>query len=215
MFMDLTSLQDTLPDLHTTTDYSGSLAQPWVSQNSTMPYIHSGPQGGLSYVAGQDSRMLSSTQQGPFPPRNPFEWVIVKSLFADSGGERKLAQIETEMDTRVYYTRGIEANLCGIWNLEVNMLLGSRHSPLYQKGMHRSLSGRHCWNFFSPSNKMCPLLTWLMYLAGSAGKTSKFLSAVCICPWVVFMFLLVPVVNRTRSGIPMKWLGDYPYWSLI
>ncbi|KAG2592469.1 hypothetical protein PVAP13_5NG554700 [Panicum virgatum] len=73
MFMDLTSLQDTLPDLHTTTDYSGSLAQPWVSQNSTMPYIHSGPQGGLSYVAGQDSRMLSSTQQGPFPPRNPFE----------------------------------------------------------------------------------------------------------------------------------------------
>ena len=95
--MDLTSLQDTLPDLHTTTDYSGSLAQPWVSQNSTMPYIHSGPQGicllhqinhhaqvrkrrnmenltvnskpdsffflkkipgGLSDVAGQDSRML-------------------------------------------------------------------------------------------------------------------------------------------------------------
>jgi len=149
----LTSLQDTLPDLHTTTDYSGSLAQPWVSQNSTMPYIHSGPQGGLSYVAGQDSRMLSSTQQGPFPPRNPFEWVIVKSLFADSGGGRKLAQIETEMDTRVYYTRGIEANMCGIWNLEVNMLLGSRHSPLYQKGMHRSLSGRHCWNFFPQATR--------------------------------------------------------------
>jgi len=73
MFMDLTSLQDTLPDLHTTTDYSGSLAQPWVSQNSAMPYIPSGPQGGLSYVAGQDSHMLGSTQQGPFPPRNPFE----------------------------------------------------------------------------------------------------------------------------------------------
>jgi hypothetical protein len=44
-FMDLTSLQDTLPDLHTTTDYSGSLAQSWVSQNSTMPYVPSGPQG--------------------------------------------------------------------------------------------------------------------------------------------------------------------------
>ncbi|KAG2601503.1 hypothetical protein PVAP13_5KG437700 [Panicum virgatum] len=73
MFMDLTSLQDTLPDLHTTTDYSGSLAQPWVCQNSAMPYIPSGPQGGLSYVAGQDSHMLGSTQQGPFPPRNPFE----------------------------------------------------------------------------------------------------------------------------------------------
>ncbi|PAN27895.1 hypothetical protein PAHAL_5G115800 [Panicum hallii] len=72
MFMDLTSLQDTLPDLHTTTDYSGSLAQSWVSQNSTMPYVPSGPQGGLSYVSGQDSHMLSSTQ-GPFPPRNPFE----------------------------------------------------------------------------------------------------------------------------------------------
>ncbi|OEL38656.1 putative ADP-ribosylation factor GTPase-activating protein AGD14 [Dichanthelium oligosanthes] len=73
MFMDLTSLQETLPDPHTTPDYSGSLAQPWISQNSTMPYIPSGPQGGLSYVAGQDSHMLSSTQQGPFPPRNPFE----------------------------------------------------------------------------------------------------------------------------------------------
>lgn len=44
--MDLTSLQETLPDPHTTTtDYSGSLAQPWISQDSTMLYIPSGPQG--------------------------------------------------------------------------------------------------------------------------------------------------------------------------
>ncbi|CAO2195042.1 unnamed protein product [Urochloa humidicola] len=61
MFMDLTSLQETLPDPHTTTDYSGGLTQPWISQNSTMPYIPSGPQGGLSYMAGQDPHMLSST----------------------------------------------------------------------------------------------------------------------------------------------------------
>lgn len=73
MFMDLTSLQETLPDHHTLTDYSGSLTEPWISQNSTMSYIPSGPQGGLSYVAGQDSHMLSSTHQGAFPPRNPFE----------------------------------------------------------------------------------------------------------------------------------------------
>ena len=44
-FMDLTSLQETLPDPHTPTDYSGSLTEPWISQNSTMSYIPSGPQG--------------------------------------------------------------------------------------------------------------------------------------------------------------------------
>ncbi|KAK8453893.1 hypothetical protein SEVIR_5G362100v4 [Setaria viridis] len=64
---------ETLPDPHTTSDYSGSLAHPWISHNSAMPYIPSGPQGGLSYVAGQDSHMLSPTKQGSFPPRNPFE----------------------------------------------------------------------------------------------------------------------------------------------
>ncbi|XP_062207220.1 probable ADP-ribosylation factor GTPase-activating protein AGD14 isoform X2 [Phragmites australis] len=73
MFMDLTSLQETLPDLHAPTDYSRSFTEPWDSQNSTLPYIPSMPQGGLSYMAGQDSHMLNSTHQGPFPPRNPFE----------------------------------------------------------------------------------------------------------------------------------------------
>ncbi|WVZ68450.1 hypothetical protein U9M48_017387 [Paspalum notatum var. saurae] len=73
MFMDLTSLQETLPDPLAHKDYSGSLTEPWISQNSTLPYIPSGPQGGLSYVAGQDTPILSSTHQGPFPPRNPFE----------------------------------------------------------------------------------------------------------------------------------------------
>jgi hypothetical protein len=43
--MDLTSLQETLPDPLTTSDYSGSLAHPWISHNSAMPYIPSGPQG--------------------------------------------------------------------------------------------------------------------------------------------------------------------------
>lgn len=72
MFMDLTSLQATLPDPHVPTEYSGNLTEPWIPQNSTVPYIPSASQGGLSYMAGQgqDSHMLNSTHQGP---RNPFE----------------------------------------------------------------------------------------------------------------------------------------------
>lgn len=75
MFMDLTSLQATLPDPHVPSEYSGDLAESWISQNSTVPYIPSAPQGGLSYIPGQvqDPHMLNSTQQGHFPPRNPFE----------------------------------------------------------------------------------------------------------------------------------------------
>uniref|UniRef100_A0A0A9CNH8 Uncharacterized protein n=1 Tax=Arundo donax TaxID=35708 RepID=A0A0A9CNH8_ARUDO len=71
--MDLTSLQETLPDPHAPNDYSGSFTEPWVSQNTTLPYIPSGRQGGLSFMAGHDAHMLNSTHQGPFPPRNPFE----------------------------------------------------------------------------------------------------------------------------------------------
>lgn len=75
MFMDLTSLQATLPDPHVPEEYSVSLAEPWMSQNSTVPYIPSASQGGLSYIPGQvqDSHMLNSAQQGHFPPRNPFD----------------------------------------------------------------------------------------------------------------------------------------------
>lgn len=76
MFMDLTSLQATLPDPQVPAEYSGNLAESWISQNSTVPYIPSAPQGGLSYIPGQvqDTQMLSSTQQGHFPSRNPFEF---------------------------------------------------------------------------------------------------------------------------------------------
>ncbi|XP_048568249.1 probable ADP-ribosylation factor GTPase-activating protein AGD14 [Triticum urartu] len=75
MFMDLTSLQATLPDTHLPAEYSVNLAEPWMSQNSTVPYIPSASQGGLSYIPGQvqDSHMLNSAQQGQFPPRNPFD----------------------------------------------------------------------------------------------------------------------------------------------
>ena len=76
MFMDLTSLKATLPDPHVPAEYAGNLTESWISQNSTMPYIPSGSEGGL-YMAGQvqvqDSHMLNSAHQGPFPPRNPFE----------------------------------------------------------------------------------------------------------------------------------------------
>uniref|UniRef100_A0A0E0C9F0 Arf-GAP domain-containing protein n=1 Tax=Oryza meridionalis TaxID=40149 RepID=A0A0E0C9F0_9ORYZ len=73
MFMDLTLLQETLPNPHVNTDYS-NLTESWIPHNSNMPYISSGPQGGLSYMATQvqDSLMLNSAQ-GSFPPRNPFE----------------------------------------------------------------------------------------------------------------------------------------------
>ncbi|BAB90399.1 putative ARF GAP-like zinc finger-containing protein ZiGA4 [Oryza sativa Japonica Group] len=59
MFMDLTSLQETLPNPHVNTDYS-NLTESWIPHNSNMPYISSGPQGGLSYMATQvqDSLML-------------------------------------------------------------------------------------------------------------------------------------------------------------
>jgi hypothetical protein len=72
MFMDFTSLQATLPDPHVPAEYSGNLAESWISQNSTVPYIPSVPHGGLPYIPGQvqDPHMLNSTQQGS---RNPFE----------------------------------------------------------------------------------------------------------------------------------------------
>uniref|UniRef100_A0ACD5WHC1 Uncharacterized protein n=1 Tax=Avena sativa TaxID=4498 RepID=A0ACD5WHC1_AVESA len=79
MFMDLTSLQASLPDPHVPAEYSGDLAESWISQNltvpMTMPYIPSAPQGGLVYIPGQvqEPHMLNSTQQGHFPSRNPFE----------------------------------------------------------------------------------------------------------------------------------------------
>uniref|UniRef100_A0A0D9V717 Arf-GAP domain-containing protein n=1 Tax=Leersia perrieri TaxID=77586 RepID=A0A0D9V717_9ORYZ len=52
MFMDLASLQATLPNPHVNTDYS-NLTESWISHNSDMPYISAGPQGGLSYMATQ------------------------------------------------------------------------------------------------------------------------------------------------------------------
>ncbi|TVU36570.1 hypothetical protein EJB05_18508 [Eragrostis curvula] len=73
MFVDLTSLQETLPDPHAPTDYSGTLPETWMPQNSTMPYIPPEPQGGLPYVAAEGSHLLNSTQQGLFQARNPFE----------------------------------------------------------------------------------------------------------------------------------------------
>jgi hypothetical protein len=44
-FMDFTSLQATLPDPHVPAEYSGNLAESWISQNSTVPYIPSVPHG--------------------------------------------------------------------------------------------------------------------------------------------------------------------------
>uniref|UniRef100_A0A0E0C9F2 Arf-GAP domain-containing protein n=1 Tax=Oryza meridionalis TaxID=40149 RepID=A0A0E0C9F2_9ORYZ len=66
MFMDLTLLQETLPNPHVNTDYS-NLTESWIPHNSNMPYISSGPQGGLSYMATQvqDSLMLVPEAEPP------------------------------------------------------------------------------------------------------------------------------------------------------
>lgn len=75
MFMDLTSLQAALPQPSVPAEYSGNLAESWISQNSTVPYIPSGSQGESLFIAEQvqDPHMLNATHHGPFPPRNPFE----------------------------------------------------------------------------------------------------------------------------------------------
>ncbi|KAM0898386.1 hypothetical protein ACQ4PT_021980 [Festuca glaucescens] len=72
MFMDFTSLQATLPDPNVPAEYSGNLAESWISQNSAVPYIPSMSQGGLSYILGQvqDPHMLPKTVK-PYPKSFP------------------------------------------------------------------------------------------------------------------------------------------------
>jgi hypothetical protein len=94
------------------------------------------------------------------------------------------------------------------------MLLGSRHSCIseVQNGMQRCLPGRHCGKFFPQATSCVHYSPGLMYIwQDLLVKHQNFFHQFVICPWVVFMFLLIPVVNRKRSGISMKWMGDYPY----
>lgn len=74
-------------------------------------------------------------------------------------------------------------------------------SLVYQKGLHRSLDGRSAGIF--ARSKSCPLLPWTnVSLAGSAGPASKNFFHFDICPIVVFMFLLNPVVNEKGRHLP-------------
>lgn len=61
--MDLTSLQATLPDPHVPEEYSVSLAEPWMSQNSTVPYIPSASQGNLPLHAKLILKQHTSTHE--------------------------------------------------------------------------------------------------------------------------------------------------------
>ncbi|KAG8078263.1 hypothetical protein GUJ93_ZPchr0007g3496 [Zizania palustris] len=51
LFLDLTSLQATLPNPHVNTVYSGNLTESWIAHDSNMSQISSGPQGILFFIA--------------------------------------------------------------------------------------------------------------------------------------------------------------------
>lgn len=89
---------------------------------------------------------------------------------------RKLAPVETEM-ARVYYTRSIEANACGIRIPEVNMLLGLHHALLYIRKECTEVYLAGIAGIFFAKQQAVSLAWTDVYLAGSAGQTSKFLTS--------------------------------------
>ncbi|XP_043697302.1 probable ADP-ribosylation factor GTPase-activating protein AGD14 isoform X4 [Telopea speciosissima] len=76
MFLDMSSLQATLPNPQLPPAFLGSLNQPWFPQNPVTPYIPAAPQGGLVYMAGQatSSQLPNIPSQSPVAPLggNPF-----------------------------------------------------------------------------------------------------------------------------------------------
>lgn len=75
-FLDLSSLQATLPPVQFPAPFLGSLGQPWYSQNPVPPYIASVTSGGSAYAAGQpaSSQLPDMPSQGPVASLggNPF-----------------------------------------------------------------------------------------------------------------------------------------------
>lgn len=62
-FMDLTSLQATLPDPHVPTENTGNLTGSWISQNSSVPYIPSASQGICLFTPDWSSCTSTRTQK--------------------------------------------------------------------------------------------------------------------------------------------------------
>ncbi|XP_042509887.1 probable ADP-ribosylation factor GTPase-activating protein AGD14 [Macadamia integrifolia] len=75
-FLDMSSLQATLPNPQLPPAFLGNLSQPWFPQNPVTPYISAAPQGGLPYMAGQvtSSQLPNIPSQSPVVPLggNPF-----------------------------------------------------------------------------------------------------------------------------------------------
>ncbi|XP_022746363.1 probable ADP-ribosylation factor GTPase-activating protein AGD14 isoform X2 [Durio zibethinus] len=76
MFLDMSSLQTTLPNAQLPSTFLGGVSQPWFPQKPEAPYIPATPQGGLAYMSGQtpSSQLSNVTVQGPVASigGNPF-----------------------------------------------------------------------------------------------------------------------------------------------
>lgn len=65
----MSSLQDTLPNGQMSTSFIGDMGEPWFPQNPVAPYIPTGPQGTLGFMAG--SAPITRTQIQNIPTQGP------------------------------------------------------------------------------------------------------------------------------------------------
>ncbi|XP_027924282.1 probable ADP-ribosylation factor GTPase-activating protein AGD14 isoform X2 [Vigna unguiculata] len=76
MFLDMSSLQDALPDALFPTSFHSGIAESWLPQNTVTPYISSSGEGGLSFMAVQSPGSQIQNIQTPEPVAsfggNPF-----------------------------------------------------------------------------------------------------------------------------------------------
>ncbi|KAK7364914.1 hypothetical protein VNO80_13660 [Phaseolus coccineus] len=76
MFLDMSSLQDALPDALFPTSFHSGIAESWLPKNTVTPYISSSGEGGLSFMAVQSPGSQIQNIQTPEPVAsfggNPF-----------------------------------------------------------------------------------------------------------------------------------------------
>ncbi|XP_014513810.1 probable ADP-ribosylation factor GTPase-activating protein AGD14 [Vigna radiata var. radiata] len=76
MFLDMSSLQDALPDALFPTSFHSGIAESWLPQNTVTPFISSSGEGGLSFMAVQSPGSQIQNIQTPEPVAsfggNPF-----------------------------------------------------------------------------------------------------------------------------------------------
>ncbi|GMI65010.1 ARF-GAP domain 14, ARF GAP-like zinc finger-containing protein ZIGA4 [Hibiscus trionum] len=77
MFLDMSSLQNALPNAQLPSTFLGGVSQPWFTQNPVIPHVPGTPQGGLAYMSGQapSSQLSNVPTQGHFASigGNPFD----------------------------------------------------------------------------------------------------------------------------------------------